>query len=177
MVQIKLQLLQDIAIFGGLSPDALDFLLRRATEVRRARGEYFFREGDAAQSIYVLEGGQVAVLKRWEERHYLLGELGAGACFGEMALMDMHPRSAGVLALRDAVAFKIGSAALFELYQHDLEQFTLLQMNLGREVSRRLREADERIFHCRVSPEIRGREPGYQEFRALSPPPGLPSAG
>ena len=42
---------------------------------------------------------------------------------------------------------------MLELYQHDLEQFTLLQMNLGREVSRRLREADERLFRMQMDAE------------------------
>jgi CRP/FNR family transcriptional regulator, cyclic AMP receptor protein len=169
MVHIKLQLLQSIAVFGALSEDTLDFLLRRATEVRCDAGQYFFREGDDAQSIYILERGRVAVLKEWQGRHYLLGELGAGACFGEMALMDMHARSASVLATEETLAFKIGAGALLELYEHDIEQFTLLQMNLGREVSRRLREADERIFHCRVSPEIRTQVPAYPEYPSPTP--------
>ena len=37
-------------------------------------------------------------------------------------------------------------------------------MNLGREVSRRLREADNRMFRWRVSPEARSELPAYPEF-------------
>jgi CRP-like cAMP-binding protein len=81
-----------------------------------------------------------------------------------MALMDMHPRSASVLATTDAVAIKLDASALLDLYQQDLDQFTLFQMNLGREVSRRLREADERMFRWRVSPEARSALPAYEEF-------------
>jgi CRP-like cAMP-binding protein len=76
-----------------------------------------------------------------------------------MALMDMYPRSASVQAETDSSAFKISSAALLDLYQHDMEQFTLLQMNLGREVSRRLREADERLFRMKMTEEAADREP------------------
>ena len=32
--------------------------------------------------------------------------------------------------------------------QHDLEQFTLLQMNMGREISRRLRLVDQLLFRA-----------------------------
>ena len=46
----------------------------------------------------------------------------------------------------------------------DLQQFTLLQMNLARELSRRLRDANERLFESRVNPEARMQEPGYPEF-------------
>jgi CRP/FNR family cyclic AMP-dependent transcriptional regulator len=148
MLTRRRRLLQNIALFGALSPAALDFLLQRARSVSRNRGEYFFREGDQAQSVYVLESGRVSVIKRWQGEDFLLRPLAPGDCFGEMALMTMFPRSASVLAAEDATAFKIGAAALLELYAHDLEQFTLLQMNLGREVCRRLRDADERAFHC-----------------------------
>ena len=32
------------------------------------------------------------------------------------------------------------------LYEHDIEQFALIQMNIGREVCRRLRQTDEALF-------------------------------
>ncbi len=161
MLHPCLELLQKISVFGALSTDTLDFLLQRATVAACSEGEYFFREGDQAQSIYMLETGRVAVLKHWQGRDYLLQHLEPGACFGEMALMDMYPRSASVLAKTDSSALKISTAALLELYQHDLEQFTLLQMNLGREVSRRLRKADERLFHARITATTADTEPTF----------------
>lgn len=167
MPHIKRQLLQRISIFGALSDNALEFILERAVEVSCAGKDYIFREKDPAQSIYIIESGKVAILKEWNGRQYLLGYLETGASFGEMALMDMHPRSASVLAIEDTLVFKIGSHALLELYEHDLEQFALLQMNLGREVSRRLRESDERMFLWRVSPEARNELPEFMDLQQL----------
>jgi hypothetical protein len=37
-------------------------------------------------------------------------------------------------------------SADFFFYKRDIEQFTLIQMNLGRELSRRLRATDEQLF-------------------------------
>ena len=54
------------------------------------------------------------------------------------------PSGAGLRWLRacaDCRAFTITPAALHALYGHNLEQFTLIQMNLGREMCRRLRAA------------------------------------
>ncbi len=76
----------------------------------------------------------------------MLRTLEQGDCFGEMALMDMKSRSASVLALEACSAIELSAGCLFELYEHDLEQFTLIQMNMGREVSRRLRETDDHLF-------------------------------
>jgi CRP/FNR family transcriptional regulator, cyclic AMP receptor protein len=39
---------------------------------------------------------------------------------------------------------------LYQVYEHDLRQFALIQMNMGREVSRRLREADNQLFRARM---------------------------
>ena len=69
-----------------------------------------------------------------------------GDCFGEMSVIDLNPRSASVVAVEDCVALEISQQALYVLYEHYLEQFTLIQMNLLREVSRRLRALDERLM-------------------------------
>ena len=109
-----------------MSDDAMDFLLQRATTVACPKDTCFFREGDQAQSVYILESGRTALIKRWKNRNYLLRHLEPGNCFGEMALMDMYPRSATAMAVADSTAFKINSSALHELYQIDMEQFTRL---------------------------------------------------
>jgi CRP-like cAMP-binding protein len=115
-----------------------------------AEGEFFFHEDDDAQSLFVLEAGKVAVLKTWKGHEYLLRHLEKGDCFGEMSLMDMHHRSASVVAVEPCHAIELSTASLLTIYENSLEQFTLIQMNMGREVSRRLREADERLFQAKL---------------------------
>ncbi|QJW85044.1 cyclic nucleotide-binding domain-containing protein [Ramlibacter terrae] len=142
----RIALLQSMAVFGGVREDALGFLLGRASTVTVEPNDFFFREDDDAQCMYVLETGRAAVVKRWKGHQYLLSHMAAGDCFGEMSIMDLRHRSASVVAVERCRAIELSSASLYALYEHDLEQFTLIQMNLGREVSRRLREADERLF-------------------------------
>lgn len=146
----RIEMLQRMPIFGALRDDTLDFLLQQARSLPVRAGEAFFVEGDLAQSLYVLERGSASVLKGWKGRRFLLHRLHAGDCFGEMALLDLLPRSATVLADEDCSAIELRSDDLLRLYEHDLEQFTLVQMNLGREISRRLRETDERLFQLQV---------------------------
>ncbi len=148
MPDIRAELLQQMAIFGGIRSEVLAFLLERAGVIRVEADAYFFREGDAAQSMFVLETGCAAILKLWRGEQHLLRNLETGDCFGEMALMDMKSRSASVLALAACTAIELSAGCLFELYERDLEQFTLIQMNMGREVSRRLRATDDRLFEA-----------------------------
>ena len=80
----------------------------------------------------------------------LLRHLEFGDCFGEMALMDLVPRSASVRAVEHCVAIELATAHLHGLYKHDAEQFALIQMNIGREVCRRLRITDDLLFRERM---------------------------
>jgi CRP/FNR family transcriptional regulator, cyclic AMP receptor protein len=53
--------------------------------------------------------------------------------------------------LAEVDAFNKSSAAnLHRVYEQDLKPFALIQMNMGREVCRRLREADNRLFRARM---------------------------
>jgi len=67
-----------------------------------------------------------------------------------MAVIDNGPRSASVRAIQDCVAINISAANLYRIYAQDLKQFALIQMNMGREVCRRLREADNMLFSAKV---------------------------
>ncbi len=150
MDSLHIERLQHTPIFGALRADALEFLLRQTRVVAVGAGAYFFREGEPARSMFVLEAGRAQVLKGWQGSELPMRELDAGDCFGEMALMDLFPRSASVRALADASAIELTPDDLLRLYEHDLEQFTLVQMNIGREVCRRLRATDELLFRARM---------------------------
>jgi len=153
MLATRIELLQGMPIFGAIREDVLWSLLEQANVVEVPAGGYFFREGDDAQGMFVLEAGCVAVLKDWEGRKYKLHEFNRGDCFGEMALMDLMPRSASVKALEDCSAIELRPDHLMRLFERDVEQFALIQMNMGREVCRRLRATDERLFAAQMSAE------------------------
>jgi CRP-like cAMP-binding protein len=150
MQEARIARLQRMPIFGGMRADVLEFVVGAAAAVNVPAGEYFFRQNDPAQSMFVLESGVAEVIKTWDSEEYLLGRLEAGDCFGEMALMDLFPRSASVRAAEGCTALELSSGIFFLIYERDLEQFALMQMNIGREVSRRLRLADERLFRARI---------------------------
>ena len=156
MEQARIELLQRMPIFGGVRANVLQFLLGVCPVESVPKNKFFFREGDQADSMFVLEVGNVAVLKSWRGQDYLLETLKQGDCFGEMAVMDLCPRSASVRADEDCTAIRISAANLYQVYSQDLKQFALIQMNMGREVCRRLRELDNRLFSASMgTPEAR----------------------
>lgn len=151
MEDARIKLLQGMAIFGGLKATTLEFLLPFCQTVTVAQNDFFFREGEEGDAMFVLEQGQAAVLKSWHGEDHVLQTLNAGDCFGEMAVMDMGARSASVRALDACTAIEISAGNLYKVYAHDLKQFAMIQMNMGREVCRRLRLADEQLFSNKMA--------------------------
>ncbi len=150
MQEARIELLQGMPIFGGIHANTLQFLLAICPIVSVAANEFFFREHEEGDSMFVLELGKAAVLKSWHGQDYLLQSLKEGDCFGEMAVMDHCPRSASIRAVEDCSAIGISAADLHQVYARDLKQFALIQMNIGREVCRRLREANSRLFSAKM---------------------------
>jgi CRP/FNR family cyclic AMP-dependent transcriptional regulator len=171
MLDARITLLQGMPIFGGIQADVLQFLLGLCPVVSVPTNEYFFHEHDQADSMFVLEVGKVAVLKSWRGEEYLLKILKEGDCFGEMAVMDLSPRSASIRAIEDCAAIRVSAANLYKLYEQDPKQFALIQMNMGREVTRRLREADDRLFK-KMGPDADISQFSWAPQDAQGQPPG-----
>jgi CRP-like cAMP-binding protein len=89
MQEARIELLQRMPVFGGIRADVLQFLLGLCPVVSVPTNEFFFREHDQADSMFVLEAGKAAVLKSWLGQEYFLRTLKEGDCFGEMAVMDL----------------------------------------------------------------------------------------
>ena len=151
----RIEALQAMPIFGGIRKDILEYLLGASEVLSVQKDNYFFHENDQAEALYVLEAGEVAVLKLWKGREHVLRHLQQGDCFGEMALMDLIPRSASIRAVAPCTAIQLSTASFHKIYEMDLEQFAIIRMNIGREVSRRLRVADEQMFRIMMGePDI-----------------------
>ena len=68
---------------------------------------------------------------------------GPGDWFGEMAILDVQPRSASVRALAPSLLLSMRPEQVERLlYRRGLKDYSLLIMNIARELSRRLRVAD-----------------------------------
>ena len=123
----RLELLAAMPVFGGLDESTLELLTGLAQPVTVKKGDHFFREGDESHSMYVLESGAVVIFKTWQDKSILLRRMKKGDCFGEMALIDLFPRSASALAVEHCTALEITPATLLEIFRLNSEQFALLQ--------------------------------------------------
>ena len=79
--------------------------------------------------------------------------LKAGDVVGEMSLIDIQPRSATARAIGAATVYVLDLAEIGKLYSRDPETYALLVLNIAREISRRLRLADEVLANLGMTAE------------------------
>ncbi len=135
--------LKEIGLFGGLGDDALRAFVQGLSVDELAAGTGVFREGESGRVMYVILGGEVEVLRRSKRGHETrVAILGPGDWFGEMSILDVLPRSATTRVLAPTRLLKLTAHDLDALYRKDLKAYSLLVLNIAREMSRRLRVAD-----------------------------------
>ncbi len=142
-------MLQNVPILAGLEEAALNLLWERTTETKTSAGSVIVREGDVGNRFFLIGQGSVRVCKRFGEPNEVeLARLGPGDFFGEMCILETLPRSATVQAVSDTTLHSMTSMAFYHLYQAMPGQYSILVLNIARDLSRRLRHLDE-IFAAR----------------------------
>lgn len=136
--------LSTLAVFGGIPADDLA-RIAQMLEVRViANAGDLFEEGAAAREMFVVREGELEVLKKNNMgADVRVATLHAGDCVGEMGLIDIQPRSATVRTLGPATLLVLSNETLNRIAHSEPKAWTMLVMNIAREISRRLRRADE----------------------------------
>lgn len=88
------QQLATVPLLAGLEDRVRRRLAEIGTRRTYAAEDTIVPEDTSATALYVLLSGNARVERRGER----IGELGAGDFFGELALIEKHPRTASVIA-------------------------------------------------------------------------------
>ena len=107
--------------------------------VTHKAGSLIFREDEAGDAMFIIQKGQVEILKvvgRKEQRLALLEE---GDFFGEMAILEDLPRAASARAVTDCELMRIDSSTFDHMVRHNPE----IPIRMLRKLSARLRERAE----------------------------------
>jgi CRP-like cAMP-binding protein len=102
-----------IPIFSDLGPEAFVALTEGLSVKRLVAGEAVITEGETGTDFYVVGSGRLSVKRRDEKgEQVVLGHLGEGEFFGEMAMLSGAPRSATVEALETAEVLVLSAEVL-----------------------------------------------------------------
>ena len=110
-----------------------------------AEEEVIFKEGEAADCMYVVQSGKVKITKKTASGDLTIATLESGEIFGEMALFDRLPRSATAKAFGDARVLSIDKKKLFSTIDSD----PTLAFKILESMSQKIRRLNEEFMKLR----------------------------
>ena len=135
--------LQRYALFGGLPEEQIEKILPLMEKEEYKAGDDIIVEGKPNDKIRFILEGRVTVTKEG----LFLCEFKDGDVFGEMEVLEIMPSDASIKAQCAVTVMSISNRALREIYKSDIKTFSMIIMNLARDLSRRLRRMNERALH------------------------------
>lgn len=133
-------------MFGGLTAKELQIVHDYLDEKIYPQGTCILEQGEPNNTVYFIVDGEVSIQKyHQEEKDHkrVITTLHTGDSFGEMELIDIQPCAASVVCLTDTKIITLSNNDLYTLSTTHLKIFTMLILNLARDISRKLRSADD----------------------------------
>jgi CRP-like cAMP-binding protein len=127
----KTEVLAGLAIFAKLHPRSIQAVSALAVEVSEPAGTVLMREGEPADSFYVIVQGTVHI----ERGGRLLRSLSRGSFLGEVGLVDGGDRSATAICATDCRFIRLGSHE----FQRVMDTFPDVHARVSAAVARRPR--------------------------------------
>lgn len=142
----ELEVLSASPLMHGMGEEELQALLSTAERRLYETGERIVEEGTPSDCLFILADGAVDVIKGSDADAVLLSTLDeSGDFFGEMSLIDILPRSANVFASGQSRILAFPKKVLTTVFAKVPRVQMTLVLNIARNLSLRLREADVRI--------------------------------
>ena len=136
---------KEASTLGALTDQALTYLLQKGKILQLEAGERLFSLGDPVDCFYVIIDGLIGFYKPCEDGRCHIRDYSFGMEIGFVAMIGLHGRAGDSQAGEPTLVLEV-STTLFSELQHDLpNDFGVLLLNLSREMSRRLRDADNRL--------------------------------
>ena len=130
-----------VKVFKDMNTECLMSTLAMAEHQPHKAGDIVFNEGDIGSSFHILISGEVVVEKTKNGTVVTLAKLVSGECFGEMALVGGHLRSATVRAVRDSVTMRFDRERV-DAYPDSAH---IIYRNIARVLSMRLDVSSEML--------------------------------
>lgn len=136
----RLLFFKAVPLFTDLTDAELMALVRDFARREFKAGESIFQQGDPGEVLYLIESGEVRIFVQGREGQELSFIMhGPGDIFGEMALIDNLPRSAGAVATEDTALYALPR----DQFRDHMRRSFQLAMNFMIALSMRVRYTGE----------------------------------
>jgi CRP-like cAMP-binding protein len=142
-----MQLLSQCYLFKGLSKSQLLRLSEITKELHIQKGQFFMKEGQKAEELFVLKEGAVELLTKVEAGFDLPIAIfrKPGDCTGTSSLVEPHVYSLNSRCVENSKMLVIKKTALKGLMQEDHELGCTIMRNLAQHMLDRLKETRQEL--------------------------------
>jgi CRP-like cAMP-binding protein len=145
--------LRTAALFAALDDDAAAALRASMVELRLAKGDVLFAEGEPGEKLFLIETGKIKLGHASPDgRESIIAVLGAGEMLGELSLFDPGPRTATATAVTATKVLSMSHEALLPWLVGRPD----LAVSLLAALARRLRRTNEALADL-VFSDVPGR--------------------
>ena len=155
--------LRSVPMFASLTPEFIDVLRNNVELVRYTKGDVICRQGDIADSFYLVRLGFVKVSEPHPGGDLVLAYLGRGSYFGEIGLLSEGRRTATCTALDHVELVRIHAAEFDQM----VERFPDVRRNLERLAYERQTQNRQRLATATSTPLDQFLTQGLMEAQSL----------
>jgi len=141
--QLIFSTLNQISLFGGLSAGELEYLIPLLTTASFKKGETVFNQGESPNNMFIVQSGEVKIVKQLDKTEIELLRFKEGNLFGETELIGIFKYIASAITLTDVKLLVFSKSALYSLYSTNMKLFSKIVLNIARESCRRTVQSNE----------------------------------
>jgi len=127
-----------VPLFAACSHKELQRIARASDETQLPAGRVLMRQGESGRECFVIVDGEVKIERNGKK----VATVGAGACIGEMSLLDKGPRTATAIAQTPLSVLVLGPRE----FSGVLEEVPGLARKLLAALAMRVRELDKTVY-------------------------------
>lgn len=140
VLEERVGILSEAPLFSVLHPVDLQSLAGKFHPIRYRKGDVIFREGEPTERLFLIAEGTVKLsIASPTGQEHMIGVLGRGQIFGELAVIDRGPRAMDARAMEDSRVYALEADVFWTM----LESRPALARRLLELMARRLRRADQ----------------------------------
>jgi hypothetical protein len=136
--------LRRVKILATMTDEQLERFSRVVDVERIPQWTVVVKQGEHGDSMYLVLEGELRVRMEVMGKETILATLGPGDFFGDIAIFDLGPRAADVVANSDAVLVKVTSKSLDVLGKESPDLSAAFLKAVGRTLTARIRADNKR---------------------------------
>lgn len=126
------ELLKTVCLFSDLEEQALGSIAELCIPRRYGKGSVICNEGDTADTLFLIEQGQIKVYLSDEQgQELVLTTMEAGDYFGELGILTDQTRAASVMTTSDSLLYAIQKSGFDTLLDNNHKLTRTLLTNLA----------------------------------------------